>query len=66
METIMFLVSWKDMAKGGGHLPLRPFDTREEAIAYRDGCADFIVISSRNELDINDVIKDFAITNANG
>jgi len=62
----MYLVSWKDMAKGGGHLPLRPFDTREEALAYRDGCADFICISSKNKLNINDVIKDFDITEANG
>ena len=62
----MYLVSWKDMAKGGGHLPLRPFETQIEASAYRDGCADFICISSNKKLEINDVIRDFEITQADG
>jgi hypothetical protein len=62
----MYLVSWIDMAKGGGHLPLRPFPTKEEAIAYRDGVADFIVITSSKKLDVNDVILDFEISNADG
>ena len=54
------------MAKGGGHLPLRPFETQVEALAYRDGCADFICISSNKKLEINDVIRDFEITQADG
>lgn len=59
----MYLVSWKKMLKGSDEpLPLRPFETRKEAEAYRMGCADVIIITSVNKLEFEDIIKDFDIT----
>tara|TARA_Y100000401_G_scaffold58141_1_gene46019 strand:+ start:6631 stop:6828 length:198 start_codon:yes stop_codon:yes gene_type:complete len=58
-----FLVSWSGMLKGSKEpLPLRPFDTRLEAEAYRLGCADVVCILQQNQLELSDVIKDFIIT----
>jgi len=59
----MYLVSWKKMLKGSDEpLPLRPFDTKKQAEAYRMGCVDVIVITSLNKLEPEEVIKDFDIT----
>lgn len=61
-----FLVSWKGVQKGTKEpLPMRPFDTKVEAEAYIIGCADVICINSKNELNINQVVKDFEITTGN-
>jgi hypothetical protein len=63
----MYLVSWKGMQKGSKEaLPMRPFDTKEEAEAYVIGCSDVIVIQSKNKLDLNKVVSDFEISIGEG
>ena len=53
------------MLKGSKEpLPLRPFETREEAEAYRAGCTDVVVILQQNQLKFEDVVKDFIITDS--
>ena len=61
-EIGTYLVSWKGVQKDTDKpLPMRPFDTKLEAEAYIVGCADVICINSKNELEVNDVVKDFEI-----
>ena len=58
-----FLVYWKDMMKDSDEpLPMRPFDSKEQAEAYVMGCADVICVSSKEELDSEVVMKDFIIS----
>ena len=58
-----YLVSWKDMLKDSSEpLPLRPFNSREEAESYILGCSDVIVMQSTDNLEISDVVTDFEIT----
>ena len=62
-SSYQFLVSWKDMMKDSEEpLPLRPFNTREEAEAYILGCSDVIVMQSTKEIELNEVVNDFEIT----
>ena len=58
-----YLVCWKDMMKDSDEpLPMRPFDTRECAESYINGCADVICLTSKNDLDFDEVRNDFMIT----
>ena len=60
---ISYLVCWKDMQKDSDEpLPMRPFDTKESAEAYVLGCADVICVTSKDEMEPKDVIRDFIIT----
>ena len=60
-----FLVLWRDMMKDSDEpLPMRPFDSKEQAEAYVMGCADVICVTSKNELDSEKVMRDFIITEA--
>tara|TARA_B100000809_G_scaffold222007_1_gene230689 strand:+ start:27 stop:248 length:222 start_codon:yes stop_codon:yes gene_type:complete len=59
----LYLVSWRNMQKGSDiPLPMRPFDSYEEAECYKLGCADVVCIASKKELDIDKVLIDFVIT----
>ena len=60
-----YLVYWKDMVKDSDEpLPMRPFDSKEQAKAYVMGCADVICVTSKNELEPERVMRDFIITEA--
>ena len=43
-------------------LPMRSFDSKEQANAYVMGCADVICVSSKEELEPEMVMKDFIIS----
>tara|TARA_B100000809_G_scaffold31577_1_gene27488 strand:- start:15 stop:233 length:219 start_codon:yes stop_codon:yes gene_type:complete len=59
----LWLVSWKDMMKGSDlPLPMRPFDTYEDAVTYRQGCADVLVCISEKYTDPDQIIMDFPIS----
>ena len=58
-----FLVFWQDMMKDSDEpLPMRSFDSKEQANAYVMGCADVICVSSKEELEPEMVMKDFIIS----
>ena len=59
----LYLVSWRNMQKNSDiPLPMRPFDSYEEAECYTLGCADVVCVASKNELDWDKVVRDFVIT----
>ena len=58
-----YLVSWRDMMKDSDEpLPMRTFDSKLSAEAYIMGCADVLCVTSNNDLKVEEVIKDFIIT----
>tara|TARA_Y100001970_G_C14237583_1_gene862822 strand:+ start:198 stop:395 length:198 start_codon:yes stop_codon:yes gene_type:complete len=60
-----FLVLWRDMMKDSDEpLPMRSFDSKEQAKAYVMGCADVICVTSKNELEPEKVMRDFIVTEA--
>ena len=59
----LYLVSWVNMQKNSDiPLPMRPFDSYEEAECYKLGCADVVCVASKTKLNVEDVLRDFVIT----
>ena len=57
-----FLVLWRDMMKDSDEpLPMRSFRSKASADAYIMGCADVICVTSKDNLDVDKVIKDFIV-----
>ena len=60
-----FLVFWHSIYDNSDNeLPMRIFDTRDEAEAYRLGCADILWAKTKKGITFEEVVDEFLIMEA--